>query len=407
MLRHKGNLLVGQSGGPTAVINSTLAGVIQEALAHEEVGGIYGMVNGIQGLLSEEMYDLRRQGPDLVQALKHTPGSALGSCRYRMKPEDYGHLLEIFEAHNVRFLLYIGGNDSADTSLRIDQAAVASGHEMCVIGLPKTVDNDLAHTDHCPGYGSAARYLAITTMEIGLDHRSMRTFDGVKFLEAMGRNAGWLPAATALGKRGERDAPHLVYVPEKPVSLEEMLNDIQRVFDRYGYATVVVSESTRDEDGEILVKGASAIETDSFGHHQPGGVAEFLVQTVMGRLGIKARADKPGTMQRSSMAIASRVDLEEAFALGVEGVRAAVRGVSGKMPVLVRDPGPAYHCSIEMIDLELVANHERLLPDEFMDYERHMPTRAFHDYAVPLLGDPLPEYRSLREARVEKLLAGR
>lgn len=385
------------------MINSTLAGVLSVALANDAAGEIYGMANGIQGLLGEEMIDLRGQGPGLVEALRRTPASALGSCRYKMMPGDYERLLRIFKAHDIRYLLYIGGNDSADTSARIARFAAEDGYEMHVIGLPKTVDNDLVLTDHCPGYGSAARYLAISTMEIGLDHRSMRTFDGVKFLEAMGRNAGWLPAAAALGKRTDEDAPHLVYVPEKPVGLDSMLNDIQRVYDRLGYATVVVSESSRGEDGEILVKGASQIETDSFGHHQPGGVAEFLVQAVMSRLGIKARADKPGTMQRASMAIASRADLEEAFRVGVEGTRAALRGETGQMPVLIREQGPGYHCSVEFVPLDRVANHERLLPDEFMDYERHLPSDLFRDYALPLLGDPLPEYAQITDIRVKRL----
>ncbi len=265
MAKLRGNLLVGQSGGPTAAINSTLAGVLHEALLHQEIGEIYGMANGIQGLLEEEIYDLRRQGPDLVEGLRRTPASALGSCRYKLKSIDLDRLL------------------------------------------------DIPFTDHCPGYGSVARYIALSTMDAGADHRCMRSFDAVKIVEAMGRNAGWIAAASALGKKEEGDAPHLVYPPERPVRLESLLEEVQRAYDRHGFVTMVVSEALRGEDGEILVEGKSALEINAFGHRQPGGVAESLARTIMKRLGLKARADKPGTLQRVSMALASKVDLEEAL----------------------------------------------------------------------------------------------
>lgn len=407
MAKLRGNLLVGQSGGPTAAINSTLAGVLHEALLYEEIGEIYGMANGLQGLLHEEIYNLRRQDPGLIDALRRTPASALGSCRYKVKPSDFERLLALFKAHDIHYLLYIGGNDSADTSWQISQVAETEGYEMRVIGLPKTVDNDLPFTDHCPGYGSVARYMAISTMDAGLDHRCMRTFDAVKVIEAMGRNAGWIAAASALGKQDESDTPHLVYPPEKPVRLESLLDDVQNGYDQYGFVTLVVSEALRGEDGKVLVEGASALEVDAFGHKQPGGVAEFLVQTIMRRLGIKARSDKPGTLQRVAMALASRVDLEEAFLVGVEGVRAALRGESGQMVILVREPGPEYHCATGLVELDRVANQEKKLPEEFMDYQRHLPTRAFYEYALPLLGDPLPQYARLREARAKKLLPPR
>ncbi len=407
MAKLRGNLLVGQSGGPTAVINSTLAGVLHEAQLHAEIGEIYGMANGIQGLLEEEICDLRRQDPGLVEILRRTPASALGSCRYKLRPEDFDRLLDLLKAHDIRYLLYIGGNDSADTSWQIARRAEAAGYEMRVIGLPKTVDNDLPFTDHCPGYGSAARYAALSAMDAGADHRSMRSFDAVKIIEAMGRNAGWIAAASALGRRQEDDPPHLVYPPERPVKLDDLLEEVQTAYDRYGFATVVVSEALRGEDGRILVEGQSALETDSFGHRQPGGVADFLVQTVMRELGLKARSDKPGTLQRVSAAHASGVDLEEAFLVGLEGVRSAVAGVGGRMVTLVREPGPEYRCTTGLVELEKVANREKLLPDEFMDYQRRMPTPQFYQYALPLLGEALPEYARLREAIVEKLLPPR
>jgi 6-phosphofructokinase len=402
-----GNLVVGQSGGPTAVINSTLAGVLHEALLAEEVGEIYGMVNGIQGLLDEEMYDLRRQPTDLVATLRATPSSALGACRHKLKEGDTDRVLKVLKAHNIRYFLYIGGNDSADTSRQVERAASAQGYDIRVIALPKTVDNDLPVTDHCPGYGSVARFTAIATMEAGADNRSMRAFDKVKIVEAMGRDSGWIAAASALGKREESDPPHLVYVPEEPLEMEPFLSDVRRVYDLYGYATVVVSESVRGADGRPFVESAADGEVDAFGHRQRGGVAEYLAGIVTSRLGLKARADKPGTLQRASMALASRVDLDEAFMVGVEGVRAAHRGVSGKMVILVRDPGVEYRCRTGLADLSEVALGVRLLPPEFMDFERHMPTPEFHAYAMPLVGDPLPKYATFRETRVPKLLSGR
>lgn len=399
-----GNLLVGQSGGPTAVINSTLAGVISEAMAHAEIGEIYGMANGIQGLLLEEIRNLRWQDPDLIHLLRHTPAAALGSCRYKLKSTDLDRLIDICKAHNIRYFLYIGGNDSAETSWRVSEYCKSASYDMKVIGLPKTVDNDLPHTDHCPGYASVARYMAISTMEAGADHRSLRTVDAVKIIEAMGRNAGWITAAAALGKRDEADPPHLVYPPEATVSLDGFLDDVQRAYDRLGFATVVVSEALRGKDGKVLSPEKGGLEVDTFGHTQYGGVAEYLAQEVMSRLGVKARTDKPGTLQRSSMSMASSVDLAEAFMVGVEGVRAALRDVTGQMVILVREDSAEYRSTTGLITLDKMANQEKTLPDSYMDYQKRLPTQQFIDYALPLLGDPLPRFAALREGRINKRL---
>lgn len=389
------------------VINSTLAGVIREARLHEEIGEIYSMSAGIQGLLDEEIYDLRRQPPDLVESLQRTPGSALSTCRYRVKPDEYERILQILKAHDIRYFLYIGGNDSADTSAQIARVVEADGYEMRVIGLPKTIDNDLPHTNHCPGYGSVARYIAISTMEAGADIRSQRSFTPIDFIETMGRDTGWIAAAAALGKRREADPPHLVYVPERPVRLEELLEDVQGVYNRYGYAVVVVSEGLRNEEGHTLVESSGALEVDAFGHRQRGGVGEYLARMAMERLGIKARAEKPGVLQRATISLASRVDIQEAVMLGAAGVRYALQGISGQLVILVREPGPQYSCRPGLVPLEQAANGVKRLPDEFMDYENHLPTQQFHEYAMPLIGDPLPQFALLREARVEKLLPPR
>jgi len=236
----KGNLLVGQSGGPTAVINSSLAGVIEEAMQHAEIGDIYGAVHGIEGVLKEELADLRAESKDSIAALKRSPSAALGSCRHKLKDADYEKILKILEAHNIRYFCYIGGNDSADTTHKIWQLAESSGYELRAMGIPKTVDNDLGFTDHCPGYGSVARFNAISTMEAGRDTEAIGLVDNVKIIETMGRNAGWITASCALARREECEAPHLIYLPERVFDMGRFLQDVKQVFGKWGYCLVAV-----------------------------------------------------------------------------------------------------------------------------------------------------------------------
>jgi 6-phosphofructokinase 1 len=297
----RGNLVVGQSGGPTAVINSSLAGVIEEARRHSEIKEVYGMLNGIEGILNEKMIDLRMEAKSTVERLTSTPSAALGSCRHRLAPEDYTKILNVLRAQNIRYFLYIGGNDSMDTSHKISQIAQKEGYELRVIGVPKTIDNDLEVTDHCPGYGSVARWVAVSTMEAGLDTAAIGIIDKVKVIEVMGRDTGWITAATTLGKSSEDDPPHLTYVPEVSFNNDRFLEDVKRVYERLGFCVITVCEGLKDESGESLVSSERAIDTDAFGHRQLGGVADYLCQLTASKLDLKARFDKPGTIQRVSM----------------------------------------------------------------------------------------------------------
>ncbi|HLY66905.1 MAG TPA: diphosphate--fructose-6-phosphate 1-phosphotransferase, partial [Chloroflexota bacterium] len=363
------NLIVGQSGGCTAVLNATLAGVIDEAMAQPAVDGIYGMVNGVQGLLEGELVDLRAQSPETLAGLKETPSAALGSCRFKPDDGELDRLLGLLRRHEVRYFLYAGGNDSADTANRLDQLARERAYELFVIGLPKTIDNDLPITDHCPGYGSVARYLAISTLEAGLDTEAMRRFDPVKIIEVMGRDAGWLAGSAALGKRDDRDAPHLIYFPEFRLELDGFLADVQRVYDRIGYAVAIVPERITDWQGNVVAASTEPTFVDAFGHGYFDSPASYLVQQVRSKLGLRARFDKPGTLQRMSIPLASRTDLDEAYMAGRAGLRHAVAGESGSMVTLVRQPGPAYACTTGLAPLADIANTAKLLPRNYVNGE--------------------------------------
>ena len=400
----KGKAIVGQSGGPTAVINASMVGVAEEVKKHPEIQALYGTVHGVEGLMKEELIDLSAETAEALQLLKRTPSAALGSCRHKLKAEDYERILKILQAHNIRYFFYIGGNDSADTSRKIELAAKQAGYEMRVVGIPKTVDNDLAFTDHCPGYGSVARFNAIATRDAGRDTEAIGVVDNVKIIETMGRNTGWITASTALAKEAPDDAPHLIYLPERPLVVERFLADVKRVFDRLGYCVITVCEGLKDEKGATLVASQRAVDMDAFGHKQLGGVADFLCDQIAANLRIKARFDKPGTIQRMSMLAVSEVDLAEAYMAGRAAVRHAAEGVTGQMVTLVREPGPAYKCTTGLARLEDVANAEKPVPDEFINEEGNFVTEAYLEYARPLIGGPLPPYGRLTGKRVPERL---
>jgi len=403
----KGNLVVGQSGGPTAVINASLAGVIEEAKAHAEIGDIYGAANGVEGLLKEEMVDLRAEREDTTARLLQTPSAALGSCRKKLTSADYERLLAVFRAHSIRYLCYIGGNDSADTSHQIGSLARESGYELRVVGVPKTVDNDLAYTDHSPGYGSVARYNAIAMRDSGLDGLAMPTVTPVKILETMGRNAGWITASTALAREAPDDPPHLVYLPERAFDRVQFIADVKAVLARHRVCLIAVCEGVRDADGNAVASARESGDRDAFGHRQLGGVGDYLANCVTEMLGgIKARADKPGTVQRVAGFAQSPVDAAEARMVGAAAVRHACEGVTDQMVTLVRVSNSPYRCEIGLHALEEVANAERPVPDEFITRAGNDVTPAFLDYARPLIGGPLPAYSRLAMKRVAKLLDG-
>jgi len=400
----RGKAIVGQSGGPTAVINASLVGVAEEVRKHPEIEALYGTAHGVMGLLSEDLVDLTAEKPENLALIKRTPSAALGSCRHKLKEADYEKILKVLQAHDIRYLFYIGGNDSADTSHRIESLAKQAGYEMRVVGIPKTVDNDLGFTDHCPGYGSVARFNAIATRDAGRDTEAIGVVDNVKIIETMGRNTGWITASTALAREAPDDAPHLIYLPERPLVIAKFLADVKKVFDRLGYCVVTVCEGLKDEKGETLVASQRTVDTDAFGHRQLGGVADFLCDQIATNLKIKARFDKPGTIQRMSMLAISEVDLAEAYMAGQAAVALACGGVTGQMITLVREPGPRYNCTQASAPLEQVANAEKPVPDEFINAEGNWVTQAYLDYARPLIGGPLPPYGRLRAARVSKKL---
>ena len=398
------NLLVAQSGGPTAVINSSVSGIVAEAIRNERVDDIYGAVNGILGVLHEDLVDLRLEDPSCIQKLSQTPSAALGSCRYKLSERDYGRLLEVFMAHGIRYFLCAGGNDSMDTAHKIAQLAGSRNYELRVIGVPKTVDNDLMVTDHCPGYGSVARFNAIATRDSGLDTEAIYTSDTIKIIETMGRDTGWITASTALGKDGEDSAPHLIYLPERPLIAETFLEDVKNVYNRLGRVVICVCEGLKNERGEFLAASPKEIDTDKFGHAQLGGVGEFLVDLVSKNLKIKARCDKPGTIQRVSMVCASQVDLAEAYQVGQLAIAKAVEGENDKMVTIIRKSEDPYESENGLVELEEVALRTKRFPETFINKQSNYVTDAFLKYASPLIGGPLPEYAHLRKQRLSKQL---
>ena len=397
----RGNLIIGQSGGATAVINASLAGAFEAALADQHIDGIYGMLYGIQGFLQEEIIDLRAESTKVWSSLLHTPSAALGSCRYKLEDDDPGRIIEILRRYNIRYLLYIGGNDSADTAHRLALTAQHTGYDLQAISVPKTIDNDLPFTDHCPGYGSAARFIAQATIDSTMNTISIPWHYPVKVIETMGRDAGWLAASSALGKRDDVDAPHIILMPEQPFNDDRFLAQVEQIYRRIGYVIVVAAETIRDEQGQPLGAGGQA-GTDAFNHPLLSGTAEYLVGLVKQRLKLRARFEKPGDLQRMASNAISRIDRDEAFLVGKMGIKALFNGESDKMVTLVRHTEPVYHCTTGLAELEQVANAQKLIPANYLDESRTMVTQAFYDYALPLIGDPLSQYEGLQKIGVRR-----
>ena len=395
-----GNLIIGQSGGATAVINASLVGAVEAAFADQGVGEIYGMLNGIQGLLKEDIIDLRRQPSSLWQQILYTPSAALGSCRYKLQEHDPERTIEILKRHNIRYMLYIGGNDSADTAHRLSQAAQQLDHELFIVSVPKTIDNDLPFTDHCPGYGSAARFLAQATRDSTMNTLSIPEHYPVKVIETMGRDAGWLTASAALGKRDKDDAPHILLIPEQPFIEDKFLTQVEETHKRLGYVIIVAAETVRDPQGQAL-GAAGQVGVDAFQHPLLSGAAQYLVELVKHKLSLRARFDKPGDLQRMASTSISSTDHDEAYLVGQMGVQAVLAGESDKMVTLIRHNDPTYHCITGLAELAQVANVQRLLPDEYLNADKTMVTQAFFDYALPLIGEPLVHYPHLEMTRIK------
>ncbi len=417
-----GNLLVAQSGGPTAVINASVAGVIQEAGKHECIEEIYGGLNGILGLLNEDLIDINEEKARTIEGLKYTPAAALGTCRYKIdfkkKPEqaarEMDRLFEVFKAHNIRYFFYAGGNDSQDTAHKIHEQAIQRGYEMRVIGVPKTIDNDLPHTDHCPGFGSVVKYNSTTVMEIAFDVSSMATDDGsCCIVEVMGRSAGWIAAGTVLARRSPSDAPHIILLPEIPFDEAAFLAKIQETIAQHKYCIVVVGEGLKNSAGEEI--GADKTRLDAFGHPVLSGAAEHLGELVQHKLNAKTRTVKLGYAQRAAEHYASATDSLEAAACGEAAVRAAVAGQSGLMVKIVRLQSSPYKWTTGLQPLQDIANVEHVIPRDWISADGFMPNEKFVEYARPLIEGEvkvpteggLPKYVVLEKVRVEKQLPPR
>jgi 6-phosphofructokinase len=382
----RGKLLYAQSGGVTAVINATAAAVIETARAH----GIkaYAARNGILGVLREELIDTSRETKSAIAALHHTPGGAFGSCRYKLKspdqdPAEYARLIEVLRAHDIRWFLYNGGNDSADTALKLSQLGRRMNYDLHCIGVPKTVDNDLAVTDCCPGFGSVAKYTAVSVAEASLDVASMKdTSTKVFIMEVMGRHAGWIAAAAGLAGDGPDTAPHLILFPERDFDAKDFLKHVKATVERVGYCVVVASEGIRARDGSLL---AEAGGKDAFGHSQLGGVAPRLVDLIKQHLGYKCHWALPDYLQRSARHLASATDLKQAQAVGKAAVEYALAGHNAVMPVIVRTRDQPYRWKLEPVALKRIANREKKLPKSFVRRDGYGITAAARRYLAPLI----------------------
>lgn len=384
------NIIVGQSGGPTAVINSSLYGVVEEGLAQKEtISHVYGMINGIQGFLQDKVMDM---GQDLTkeqrQLLKVTPSAYLGSCRYKL-PQDlkdpvYPLLFEKFEQYNIGYFLYIGGNDSMDTVSKLSNYARQIGSDIKFIGEPKTIDNDLVLTDHTPGFGSAAKYVATTVREIATD-ANVYEAKSVTIVEVMGRHAGWLTAASVLARKFKGDNPMFVYVPEVDFDIEDFLKKVQQCMEKHPTVTVCVSEGIHDKNGVLLCEYDSEAKLDSFGHKMLSGCGKYLENVVKDRLGVKARSVELNVSQRCSVGMMARTDQQEAIEAGRYGVKAAISGQTGKMVAYDRVSSAPYEIRLSLQDVNEICNKEKTVPLEWISDGKDDVTDDFVTYARPLI----------------------
>lgn len=411
----KGACMFGQSGGPTSVINSSAAGVFVEALKQENITAVYGAEHGIVGILNERFFDISKEDPQELELLKYTPSSALGSARYKLKDADvddtdYRRILEVFKKYNIRYFFYNGGNDSMDTCNKISKYLQSVGYDCNVIGVPKTIDNDLYGTDHCPGYASAAKYIATTIMECNLDAK-VYNFGQVCIMEIMGRNAGWLTAAAALANSKGLGAD-LIYLPEVPFDVEKFVESVKEVCERNDNKCIVcVSEGLKNKEGKYVAE-CSVSKNDTFGHAQLGGLAQVLANIVKERLGIKVRPIELSLMQRCGAHLASKTDVEEAFGAGSFAVRSAVAGETDKMVIFERaqDGDGHYVCKNVLMPLELAANTEKKVPLEWITNDGTGISDEFVKYALPLiqgdakapLEDGLPRFAQLKKIYAQK-----
>lgn len=412
----KKNAFYAQSGGVTAVINASACGVIETAKLHKKkIGKVYAGNNGILGALHEELIDTSKETPSTIAALKHTPAGAFGSARYKLKDltthrAEYERLIEVFKAHNIGYFFYNGGGDSQDTAWKVSQVGATLDYPITCIGIPKTVDNDLPYTDCCPGFGSVAKYVAVSTKEAALDVDSMyKTSTKVFILEVMGRHAGWIAAAAGLAAQQKDDAPHIILFPEIAFNRQKFIKEVARRVKKTGYCVVVASEGAHYADGKFV---ADAGRKDAFGHTQLGGVAPTLAHMVSDDLGVKYHWAVADYLQRSARHIASATDVEQAYAVGKAAVEMAVAGKNSVMPIIVRNKTKRYGWQIDSVALEGVANVERKMPRNFIARNGFAITDKARAYLQPLIQgedyppykNGLPQYAQLKKVMVAKKL---
>lgn len=410
------NAFYAQSGGVTAVINTSACGVIETCRRHaDRIGTVYAGHNGIIGALTEDLIDVNAESDEAIAALRHTPGGAFGSCRYKLKDIEthrvqYERLIEVFRAHDIRYFFYNGGGDSADTCLKVSQLSETMGYPLTAIHVPKTVDNDLPISDNSPGFGSVAKYIATSTLEASLDVASMcATSTKVFVLEVMGRHAGWIAAAGGLAGKDESEAPHMIIFPEIAFNREAVMARVDEAVKQYGYCVIVVSEGARYEDGTFL---ADSGNTDAFGHRQLGGVAPTLAGMVKQDLGYKYHWAVADYLQRSARHLASRTDVEQAYAVGVHAVELALDGQNSRMPAIIRTANDPYAWTIESAPLAEIANQEKFMPRDYISEDGFGITDACRRYLSPLIQgedfppfeNGLPKVAKLKLQRVERKL---
>jgi len=409
----KKNILYAQSGGVTPVINATACGVIETARKHRNrIGKVFAGKDGIIGVLREDLIDTGKESRTAIAALRHTPGGAFGSCRYKLRSieeskREYERLIEVFEAHDIGYFFYNGGGDSADTAHKVSQIGRKMGYPVQCIGVPKTIDNDLPITDNCPGFGSVAKYVAVSILEASLDVESMASSSTKVFiLEVMGRHAGWIAAASGLVARAEGDPPHVILFPEVPFRQGDFLKKVKHAVENYGYCSIVVSEGLRDGRGRFL---ADAGTRDAFGHAQLGGVAPVVASIVREKLGYKYHWAVSDYLQRSARHVAAKVDVDQAYAVGEAAVELALAGKSGVMPVIKRVSNNPYRWKIDEAPLARAANREKKMPKSYIASDGMGITAAARRYLAPLIrGEDYPPYDSdglPRYVRLKKLLA--
>jgi len=414
MAQIKGACIIGQSGGPTAVINASAAGLIETALKNENITRVLAAEHGIVGILNDRLFDCSIELPEEISLLKHTPSSAIGTCRYKLKDSeeddtDYKRLLEIFKKYDIRYFFYNGGNDSMDTCNKVSKYMQKMGYECRIIGVPKTIDNDLYGTDHCPGFASAAKYIATSCAEISLDNKVYDLGTAVIF-EIMGRNAGWLTAASGLANViGE--GPDLIYLPEVPFDMDKFIADVKNLTEKKKSIIIAVSEGIKDKSGKYIFEyGADyANSKDAFGHAQMGGLASNLANIVKNETGLKTRGIELSLLQRCAAHYASATDVDEAYLVGATAVTEAVNGATDMMVALKREQGDAYTCVTELVPLLSVANHEKKVPLEWINEDGNGLTKEFLDYCIPLIqGDAtvktengLPRFARLKKELVK------